>query len=89
MWWAPPRHMCRQVAKFLRSRTKEKRAGKPVLLMPAAEWVQGRGSWEGWKTVWEFPTGTKLWRPVRGFPPPREDEAVCKEVWVVVMPEKA
>ena len=89
VWWAPPRHMCRRVARFLRSKVREGTAGKPALLIPAAVWAQERGSWVGWELVWSFPRGTKLWRPVRECPPPKEDEAVCKETWVVVMPTKA
>ena len=87
-WRAPPRHMCRQVAKFLRSRVKEKRAGRPALMIPAAERVQERGNWEGWRTAWRFPRGTKLWRPARGYPPPREDETTSREARAVAIPSK-
>ena len=55
-----------------------------MLLLPAEEWGMGGEGWNGWEIVWKFPRGTRLWRPVRGFPPPRENEATIQQVWVVV-----
>ena len=89
VWWAPPTHLGRVVGRFLRKKAKENKAGKPVLLIPAEEWVRGGEGWNGWRIAWEYPPGTRLWRPVRGFPPPREDEMMTKEKWVVVTTTKA
>ena len=84
VWWAPPSHMCGRVGRFLRTRVREGKAGRPLLLLPAEEWGMGGEGWEGWKIVWKFPRGTRLWRPVRGFPPPREEETTTRQLWMVV-----
>ena len=84
VWRAPPSHMCGRVGRFLRTRVKEGKAGKPLLLLPAVEWAQGGEGRSRWKAIWSFPRGTRLWRPVRGFPPPGEGAVMSQQMWVVV-----